>query len=1571
VKKIAYFLCLMGLSIAAFPQGEGMVVGFADSVRIELENTRMMEAQVIGAGFTTAWQNLGLDHQALIRRQVYAMKKKRYKLSSQMVYYFGAIANAVNTDGADVVKLDGFLRVADKVLDKLRPDKATSFFRASREFFEHHALYFDNTFRLYARDDDYAFEYIEFVPPPVDTTYTEPTQEETDSWNDYDTVQQEIKPYWETLPPPPAIEGPAIRFNRVTLNWVTRYDSVFLRNTAGVFSLSDYNFVGENGSFDWTPAGLNPDSVYCNFTQYSFSAKRPELKADLVRLTYIGKTPGFIPGKFEFKSQQRADSILSTYPRFTSYESNLDIKGLGPETLVYRGGFSLVGPRIMSRNVNNDLARIELQDESGKRFSARSREFVFQDSSVLSNQTTFAIYQGNDSIAHRQVRLKYDYAKDQVVLQSEKGSMRNTPYVSSYFNVDFSANLIRWDLKKDSINFLTQGGRTTVPMIVESVDYYDPEDFKVLEGVGFNFHPLVMVANYCIINNTRSIHSGDLAQYYGFSILDIQKAIEFLAIKGMVEYWPNGDLIIVKEKAITMYQGYKKQSDYDNMKIHSVIGSAPNASLNLKQGEMVIRGVEEFQVSDSLNVLIEPDSAIITLLRNRDIKFNGTITAGNFEITGKDFTLKYDSFFIDMQHIDSINFYAMEKNARGQMVRKKINNSMVGSDSTTSAAAGMSTAAQKAGTLYINRPGNKSGLKKIPNYPRLDAEAGGVIYFDRPEVLGGVYDRSVFFVVPPFKLDSLNDADPTAINFDGTFVSNGMFPSFKEKLHTMPDKSLGFTHITPREGYALYKGDGNLRGEIRLDNRGIRSTGTISYFAATVFSPDFIFYPDSVIARGSRVKIQEKQFGSVKFPQASFGNYQMKWNPKLDQMRLKNIGEPFNFYDSTAQLTGIVTITKNGVVGAGKLDTRGTEIRSRDMSFSSQDFGARHARFKAQSGDPNKPLIDGTDVRVRFNLQENYANISPEIEGVAAIDFPFAQFKTSIPNARWDLNTQKIKMSKNPDDPIESSYFYTTRKELDSLSFYAEAAEYDLNKQELQVSGIPYIVVADAKITPDKGQVLILENARIGTLKNTTIILDTLNGYHRLTEGVVDIVSRKEFSGYATYQYVNLLRDTFAIKMTDFHLEAIAEEEPTRKSNRRKSLASMQTVATGSVTDADRMVLGAGMFYKGNLVMYATKPALTLDGYIKLDIKKLKNYNAWIQYKQSGDETEVLIPFETAVSEEGKKVDAGLHFTAAENNLYISFLNEKNEEDEDFFVPAGTLHYDTASREYRIEDLEKAAGTKLSGKVFSYNDENSQIRFEGPINLLNGTKDFNVTATALGQGNIETNDIQMNTLVLISTTAAAGAFDIMARDIQLVIQNEGAEEGLGDQTELLYKIADIVGERVARDFESRSTQGYVSLGTLAPLARSLTFANVNFKWSKNHHAFYSEGSLGLSNIGKNDINGAFEGFMEVKKNEDGGPVFNIFFKASPDSWYYISYEDNRLLLYSSNADFNTIVSKKTNSGKAKVGEMVFIPGSEEETLAFVNRFRKEYYGIEVPYSLSDGTASNKKKEEKKEEGDGF
>jgi len=1557
-KAISYLAVLSCFCTVSWAQTEEPhKLDFQDSVRVALENTKAIDASSIAASFGGAWINLGPDQQLMIKKQAKMMKKKGYRVQPHFVNYYGAIVAAMDIEKIETTRFTDFLKVTGKSIEKSHSNQVNIFLHQARDFFEHHALNYEKYFRLRATDDEYTFDFLEPKAPDTTQVVYDPKA---------DSIAATLSA-WQRPVAQPQLLGPVIVFSRVSFTLITPFDSISLKNTKGVFSLRDRIFVGEGGRFDWSPAGLSADSVYYDFNKYNFKTTQASIGAVQGKLTYVGRLPGTVPGTFEFKSVNHKDK-KSIYPRFKSYENNVSILGLNSDRLKYTGGFALEGSLITSQSVSGNPATVEVFGESDKKFKAVSRSFSFLDSLIVASSARIVIYQGNDTLVHPSMQMRYHYGKQLLNLVKDKTQLRRAPFTSSYFGIDFAADALRWNLKSDSLDILTEGSAHVSPMIIESQDFYDPEDFRQLRDGGFEFNPLALFVNYATRSNTQDFSVYELTGT-DRKIEIVKMAADFLSQKGMIDYDARSGKVHVKNKAIHFLESAKGKSDYDNMKIHSLVDTVANATINFKKNTMIVHGVEEFKISDSLNVVVKPDSSVIVFLHNRDLKFKGTINAGNFEITGKNFTLKYDSFFVNLNHIDSIRFYVTEKDGR----RRRVNNSMVGADSTAAAAGGLQASANKtSGTLYINMPDNKSGKIKYPNFPRLDASAGGVIYFDRKEVLNGVYDRSIFFVVPPFKLDSLNDADPGSINFEGTFVSSGMFPSFREKLHTMHDKSLGFTHAIPKSGYNLYNGEGKIYGGINMDNEGINVAGSIDYLAAHVESGEFLMFPDSVLAKGNVGEIKDKQIGSVNFPQVTFSDYQMKWYPKQDKFKVKNLRDPFSLYQKTATLNGNLTVSKAGVIGSGRINTRGSEVVSRDLNFSSKDFGARHARFEVKTGNPDKPALAGNDVRLKFHLDQNFATISPEVVGVAAIEFPYAQFKTSIPQARWDLSTQKIVMTKAADVPLEDSYFYTTRKDLDSLRFNAEKAEYDIQLQQLKVSGIPYIIVADAKITPQNNEVLILENAKIGQLKNTVIVLDTLNGYHRLTDGVVDIISRRQFSGYATYQYVNAANDTFAIKMTDFHLEPIVADPKKRK---RKEEPAMQTVSEGSVTAKDKILVAPRIFYKGEMVMYATRPALQLKGFVKLDLRKIKNYDTWIAYDQSGDEKEIDLDFDKAVTEGGRRAEAGLHF-ASDNSLYITFVSDKKDEnDEDFFLPSGMLHFDKESGEFKIEDLQKAAGEKLSGKVFNYNEDKQEVHFEGPVTFFKGSKDFSLTASSIGSGNLETNEIKMNSLILANMNLPTAAYQMMAVNLQDIIKNEGASEGLGDQTELLYKIANIAGEKAAKDYEQKSQQAYTSLATIPQLAAPIVFSNVNFKWSQAKKAFYNEGVIGVSNIGNIDINGGFEGFMEVRKNEDGSPVFHVFFKASPEAWYYFGYEDNRLMVQSSNQLLNDLIAKKTNASKAKVGELVFIPGSDDETLAWINKFRLNYYGLEAPYDLASGTSAAKKtkekKDEKKKEDDGF
>lgn len=1580
MKRIVTLLWLL-IPCAALAQGQasgGYKLAFQDSVRVMMETGQNTETSMVGGTFATAWHKLTLDQHEMIVRQSDILRRRKYKAFPLLADYYGAIAFAVEREGADEERLNSFLRVAGKVIEKEKPAGILSFFRMARDYFEYHAFHYERSFRMHAEPDSYSFDYIEEAPPaPPDTAQatdafndwdnTNPPTDNNTVWED-DTVKQEpAMPSWMMVTPQPELLGPVMKLEGVTFTFSTQYDSASLRNTRGTLSMRDGTFVGEKGTFGWDPAGISGDSVYFEFKEYNFNVDHPEVKAETGKLRYEGLVGTKVDGIFEFKSVRHKDKESANYPRFMSFMANVNIIGLSNDQMRYTGGLALNGKRMYSSSVSGDYARLEVRDEEGPKFVARSKQFEFKDDSLITaRQAMIQLYQDNDSIFHPAVQFRYDYGKQQLSLDRGVGQLKDAPYSSSFFNVDFSADQLRWNLRSDSMNIRTIGGNNQAAMIIESRDYYHPDDYRLLGGKGFSFHPLAAFVNYAN-KNGRDFYVGDVADVTKIKYEEAQRAATFLSQKGMINYNAQTGLVRMKDKAFHFVEARKGLNDYDNLKIHSISDNPANATVNFPSRRMTVRGVEEVNVSDSLNVLLKPDSSVITILQNRDIKFDGKITAGNFEINGKDFTFKYDSFFVNLNKIDSIRFYVTETNAKGQTVRRRVNNAMVGADSTAMAEGGMSAGGHSSGTLFINLPNNKSGKLRVPHYPRLDATAGGVIYFDRSEILGGAYDRSVFFVIPPFKLDSLNDADPASIHFDGTFVSSGMFPSFKEQLHTMTDKSLGFSHAIPPAGYQLFKSDGKVYGRVNLDNAGIRVNGKIDYLAASVQSSDFIFYPDSVVARGKMGELKEKQFGSIWFPQASLPEFELKWKHRQDKFQLKNKKGPFSLYNATAQLDGTMVVSKAGVTGTGTLITRGSESVSNELAFSAKEFSARHAKFQVKTTNPEKPALQGDDIRLKFNLEKNFAEISPEIEGVAAIDFPYAQFKTSIPTARWDLTTQKITMTKPADVSIENSYFYTTRKELDSLVFNAEKAEYDIKQQTMKVSGIPYITVADARITPENNEVLILENARIGQLKNTTIVLDTLNGYHRMINGVVDIISRKEFAGYATYQYINSVNDTFAIKMENFRLEQV----PEATTSKRDKTPHLHTVASGQVPEEMKMILAPRIFYKGDMVMYANKPALQLKGYAKLDLRRIRNYDTWLRYEQSGDEKDVYLDFDHAMMEDGGRPDAGLHF-ASDNSLYITFVSEKKSpDDDDFFVPGGSLFFDKESTEFRIEDRLKASGEKLSGKVFSYNEDKQEVRFEGPVSFFRESREFGLVSTMIGTGNLETNDIRANSFVMVNMNVPAQILQTMALDLQNIIKNENVPEGLGDQTELLYKIADIVGERMVKDYEQRSLQGHVPLSALPPLVMPMVFSNVSLKWSQKHKAFYSDGTLGLSHILKSDINGGFEGFMEIRRNEDGTPVFNVFIKGSPESWYFFSMEDNRLMIQSSNQAFNDLVAKKTNAAKAKLGELVFIPGSEEETLEFINRFRKQYYGIEAPYDLA--AASERKKDKKKGEksDDGF
>jgi len=1507
----------------------------------------------LGLDFEAGWSSKFTQPQKnKLIKTFRSMNEKGYKIKPQIQSVVTTLLKASSANGLSAQAFDNFVTTLDAAVERQSMSQILKFLQTTDLILDQQALFYSSYNSLVVSSGTIDFEFAGGEADElIEEETTEPeVQEEQeteaaddDSFSDWDSEDNEDwDTDWENDKEPSAEEsralilaaeepqmpltGAVIKVSAANLTFLTRNDSVSLKGTSGALMTANNTFVGKGGRFDWGNVGLDPNEVYCDLNNYNFDVTKPFISASNAQLTYKGKISEPVKGEFEFKSSSGKVRNIS-YPRFVSYRENVDIKGISDEKLSYKGGLGLRGNRLYSASTMGGTATIEISGERNSKLKVVSRNFQLQDSVILAKRAGVTIYHGKDSIYNAAVRFRYEPRVHQITILKDEGSYKNLPFSSSYFRSDFTADMIKWNVDADSLDISILSAKNKVPSKFESQEYYNNQKFESLVAL-YGFNPLFMAVGHARKINASEFYATDMAKKLNQNPEKIQGAMRGLMKDGFVDYNGQTDLVRIKRKGYHYVLSKQDRKDFDNILIPSVSPSLPNATLRLSSNEIVIRGIEQFFVSELLDVYIRPRKRQIVMLENRDFRFNGMINAGNFQFIGEQFRFSYDSFLIRLPKIDSITFNIdVPGEEAGKDVKLGISNQL----------------RETAGVLYVNKPNNKSARKIYPEYPIFKADVGAVVYFDGAEILDGVYDKSIYFTIPAFELDSASSSDPNVIRFKGVFTSGGIFPDFEEELVIMPDNSLGFEHKLPYVGFKTYNGTGTVYNKITMDKQGLRSSGKVDFLTSTLFSDDFVYYTDSVTTDGESAEVKPLTSPEVSYPKVSINDYRMLWFPKTDSMFITSKEDPFQMYDNTATLDGTSLITTDGFFADGTLFTRGSESVSKNFQMTEKQIAANDAYFEVKSSDPEKPSLAAQGVTLNFDLETNLADIKPEQEGRSLLDFPFTQIRTSIGEARWDLEKKIISMNKPEDVEIDQSYFYTTRHEMDSLVFNATGAIYDIDKLEMQVSGVPYMKVADARIIPDSNRVFIRENAEIERFKQARIVLDTINEYHNLYNGNIKVTARHAFDGEAIYQYVNANKDTFEINFSNFLLV------------RDKNLKENQvfSVATGEVKEQDNIYIMPSTLYKGDVTLFANRRILQMNGFIKLDLKSMPDNDSWLAHSSDSEVQDLAINVSEAVSETGQALTSGINIDPDTGELYGTFISEKRSTgDHEVFNARGLFSYDSVNTEYKVIDPNKIKGNSYSGNIYSYNDNNTDIRFEGRIDLLYPKTNIKTLMSANGKGNLKERSIAMNTFQAYEFDLPSRAMESMALNIGDIIARVGAPPASTDRSSLLYKLADAVGEREAQEYQRRSTSEFISLASISTdLANSLVLSNVNMKWSPEYRSWHSVGNLGVANILDSEINGKLEGYLEVRKLE-GDEEFHLFLKASPTTYYYFGYVENRLYTFSSNEEFNAEINKNSKVFKAGIGEYAFASTDMEYMLDFIDRFRKDYMDIKEPYEIN-------------------
>lgn len=1579
------------------------------------------------------------------------MNQKRLQPTTHFVPFYEALYHAVTsqptTTGSATV--DGLLTIAEKLFELNDTKTFARSLETARRFLERRELYASNYNKLYTQGGTFQFRYVDGAPAaptgpngtltPADSIAAAKAAAERSRFDGWDTPA----PTDSTLPRPqgvqfvpqrrpiPSVSGPVLTLTDVSLAIVANGDSAIVANTTGDLMLKEGILVGKGGKFTWATAG-RPD-IFVTLSDYALTTMNARLLADDVTLTYENRTGGPakpIKGIFEYVSKKKGGPV--TYPRFMSWQNDFKLADLGPD-LEYRGGLALSGTQMVGASASGQPSVLTVKYNGKPAFKVSSRRFDFSaadstradstqggfntattgKSTISASSAAFVGYvDAADSITHPAVKFSYDKTQRIAWLNREsRTDYARVPYADSYHKFYIMPEVVRWDLPRRKVDFYQVGAKREVPVRFESFDYFQPHRYSDLT-VDYGFHPLQIVANFVSTKKQQTFLEDDIIQSVKVSPVALRGSLNRMVLEGYLDRDPNTGFMRLSRKGVLYVLAYAQKRDYDNFQVQSLFASndsTKNATINLDDKLLTIRGVDRFTLSDSLKIFGIPSDKVLRIGKGRAFTLNGQLKAGTLRYAGHDLKFDYDKFAMNLNKIDSITFSSPKLAAQGK-------DSEIGGDIKY----------ENPGTVYFGSADNKSGrIAGKKTTQRLVMPEGMTVYFNQP-VRGNItYNQKVYFKIPAIDNDSLGKGD---ISFMGTFYSDGIFPPFKAELVTMPDNSLGFVHKAPATGYPVYttkKGTTpstvKFTGELTMDKSGLRAAGSLHHLTASLNTQGMLFMTDSLLASGPTGEIKEGLIGKAYFPQVQLNNYSLKWWPKADSMVITTQKNNFNFYNATTNLEGGLALRSSGLFGHGTLRRKDSEAISNSIKFNKEGFIADNAHFKIMSEkDAARPVLLGNDIDVDFNQTKGIVSLAINKKSSlddttrSSMEFPFAAYKTSINRAQWNVNAKTIAMKAGPTSgDLKNSTFTATADEQEGLTFNGSAALYDIEKMMLNISGVPFITSADARIYPDKGLVTIRRNGEMLALKNAKLELDTINLFHRLKNGNIQVLSRTRFAGDATYQFATAKGDTASIKMGSFELKEAPvtapatltadARKPTRRSGRnasQKPLATYFTVARAEVDEDDNLQLAPKMLFKGTIAMRAPERDLAMDGFIKPALKKRPDLiGGWIPFKEKVEERLEIKVDKNLKNEGGQPLVAGIHFRLDNTGLYPTFLSPKEDpKDTDLFSATGIMRYDEKDKVYRIaskgSDLTTlgAAATDSSGtedveNAFTFNDSRGLMTFKGKLNLLNAAPNEYLLAAGSARINIDSSLYRFNTLLAFAFPVPDPINGLIAdKLVKTNLEEKNDEAADDDLNRLSDKLLPLIGQQAVDAYRAKAQNQHVPLSQASPkLNAMLVLANANLRWSNKFNAFYSTGQLGVSNISATDINAQMDGFIEIRKSSNGDEA-SIYLESSPDVWVFYDFKpgntpgaQGQLAIVTSEQDINDrLLAGSKNNAKTTVE---VVPATVDEKTAFVDRYLDQYKTKAKPAPkpkvqpgqkvVKDEKKKDEKKKDKEAEKEGF
>ena len=1274
---------------------------------------------------------------------------------------------------------------------------------------------------------------------------------------------------------------PYFDFKDIDLWGYSAKDSLIISGVNGRYYPDKLMFKANGGEIAWDRAGLEPN-VKAKLNTYDIDLRFPRVVADDALFYYPKLFANPIVGRVEDKAVLPTSEEKATYPRFISDEATLPVKNLYKD-VDYVGGFEMRGASIYGTGQGDILAKVTIYNEGKVIISASSRSFLIRPANLLSEDAKVSVYIENDSIYHPAANFKYDNEKKSLLISRPKQGVGRSPFFDSYHKLDMYVESLQWMTTEKRIELKPIVGNTSnQKAYFESQNYY--EESVMHEIAGYNIvNPLYTLWQLFNSAGYESLTIEDVIRWFNKPPLDIKAMMIDFAARGFIEYDINNNQINYRSKIAQYLNNQVKKKDYDYIKLES---KTHYASLDLVTNDLKITGCEFFVLSDPQIVNVYPMNELVTVKKNRNMVFSGRVIGGLFDFVTHNCQFDYDRFLVDMDVIDTLIMYVEDKDGpmdmygdyKLQRVRSEIE--------------------ELSGVLYVDAPGNKSGMTDYPDYPIFEARKGGKVFYDQPYVLGGVYDRNKFYyAVNQFRIVNLDNFVIDSMKFSGALISGGIFPDIAEPLKVQPDFSLGFVHNTG--GLPMYGTRGAYQGRISLSNRGLRGKGNIDYITSHTTSDSLVFYIDST--NGSANKhIVDEQLAGTEFPPASVEEAYMHWEPYEDQMFVHTLANPMDLF-TEATLTGNSKITPSGMFGTGIVKFNRADISSRLFQFKHHELLADTADLRIYDISGGKDVAFSTDnynSHIDFKIRKGHfiANgeasvvyfVKNEIKAKSSefewdpIDSTMLRFKWDDPHKNVDIDNTPIK--ELVDMQSVGNELYAVAPYVD-YQFTAVNAEYDFAKNVIAAHGVRYINVGDAAITPQHGNVTIRKNAAMDPLEKSRILAGRENKFHELYNCHTRIQSATKFYANGYYDYIDAEQRVQTIYFDTVYF-------------------MKETYGDAKIPKEKDFHFSDQFAFDGRAELHSTNPFLSYFGGVEIIHGCDSVKHARMKILQQVDPNNIMIQVHDRTKDmDERKVVVAIASSNKTGRIYTAFGVAKDEfNDAEYINVFGYITYDKETREFKAASKEKLMDPSLPGNIITLNTDNCEVHGSGSIDM--GAK--------LGRVDFVTNGTIVNYMLADSAEMhLTTSIDFFFNEKSMDIMNKALENTTLDYVDVsgdeAYDLAlyNLLG-KTEYDRYQRST----ALGQNRRLPDALQvkflFSNIDFEWDKEQSTFKSQTKLPLIVCGAKQQYKMVPGRIVIEKRGSRNRLY-LYFEFDNHFFYY-QFDNNAVSAFSSDKAFNDAIS---------------------------------------------------------------